>query len=102
MSALESGNSAGYTSNASYAPASNAPKPQALPTNEPGSRGLSEMDSGNDFGNASAGGFGGTVRSFLSMHVLTIEQAASAAFDYASRNPDQAKAAAQGAYGFAK
>jgi hypothetical protein len=60
---------------------------QALPTAEPGSRSLSEVDSGNDFGSGQSS-FG--------------QSASAAAFDYASRNPEKAFAAGQAAYGFAR
>lgn len=85
MASLESGTSApGYAPTA----AASENKPKALPSAEPGSRSLSEVDAGSDFGNASSSGFGNS--------------AAAAAFDYASRNPDQAYAAGNAAYGFAK
>merc|ERR1712166_1723524 len=82
MHSIESGNPpaiAGPT----YTSASAQPK--SNPAAEPGSRILSEMDRGDDFGGSSYG-----------------NTAASAAFDYASRNPDQAFAAGQAGYGFAK
>merc|ERR1712159_307449 len=84
MHSLEAGTS---KSDNQFAPQSGM---QALPQAEPGSRSLSEVDTGNDFGNQSAdSGFGSS-------------SAAAAAFDYASRNPDQAFAAGQAAYGFAQ
>jgi len=91
---LEDGNQAAPNPavTTSYSNTNNASSQRALPPAEPGSRSLSEVDNGADFGSTAPqhnnSAFGSS--------------AAAAAFDYAANNPQQAQQAASAAYGFAK
>eukprot|EP00658_Telonema_sp_P-2_P075688 TRINITY_DN6535_c0_g1_i2.p1 TRINITY_DN6535_c0_g1~~TRINITY_DN6535_c0_g1_i2.p1 ORF type:complete len:293 (+),score=69.64 TRINITY_DN6535_c0_g1_i2:134-1012(+) len=77
-----------YTSQSDFSNTSGT-QMKSISAAEPGSRSLAEVDRGSDFGSGDAtSGFGAT--------------AASAAFDYAARNPEQAMAVGQASYKFAQ